>query len=135
MNGEAVLDHQVSLHDTNESTAIEHLKGKPKSFRSRFVRGDERLKLEKYVSEITYPSKELFQRRLANLDENSFLAGNLKNVPTSKNIIKQCSHEYRRSTLIDKDVYQSIQMLTENTLLAWNLSLSQVSFSILAYNL
>ena len=61
---------------------------------------------------MTYPSKEL-HRRLAKLDENSFRAGNLKNVPTSNNIIKQCSHEYGRSTLIDKDVYQSIQMLTE----------------------
>ena len=27
--------------------------------------------------------------------------------------MKQCSHEYRWSTLIDKDVYQSIQMLRE----------------------
>ena len=61
---------------------------------------------------MAYPSK-VFHRRLANLDENSFMTGNFKNVPTSKNIIRQCSHEYRQSILIDKDVYQNIQMLTE----------------------
>ena len=55
LNGAAVLDHQMYLHVTNASTEIEHIKGKPKSFRSRFLRGDERLKLGNSVSEMTYP--------------------------------------------------------------------------------
>ena len=62
---------------------------------------------------MAYPSKE-YHNRLANLDGDSILAGNLKDVPMSKNVVKQCAHEYRQSTLLDKDVIQSIQSLKES---------------------
>ena len=62
---------------------------------------------------MAYPSKE-YHNRLANLDDDSFLAGNLKDVPMSKNVVKQCAHEYRQSTLLDQDVIQSIQSLKES---------------------
>ena len=83
-----------------------------KSFRSRFVRGDNRLKLGKTASEMAFPSKE-FHKRLSNLDQNSFLAGNLKDSPISKNAIKQCAYEYRKSTLVDADLVKCLQIIKE----------------------
>ena len=47
LNGAAVLDHQMFLHVTNESTEMEHIKGKPKSFRSRFVSWRRKTKIRK----------------------------------------------------------------------------------------
>ena len=110
LDGSAVLDKGMVLHVNNQSTTLTHIKGKPKSFRSRFIRGEERLKLGKSVIETGFPSKE-FHKRLSNLDEDYFLAGNLKNTPVSKNVLKQCAHEYRQSLLVDKDLVQSILML------------------------
>ena len=89
LDGNAVLDKNTLLHVNNLSTSLTHTKGKPKSFRSRFIRGDERLKLCKTVSDTGFPSKE-FHKRLSNLDEDSFNAGNLKDTPVSKNVLKQC---------------------------------------------
>ena len=64
------------------------------------------------LSEMAFPSKE-YHRRLASLDEKSFLAGNLKNVPLSKNVLKQCSYEYRKSKLVDDSVTKSLQILQD----------------------
>ena len=89
------------LHVVNNSTKIEHVKGKPKSFRSRYIRDIDRLDLGTSVSDMSYPSKE-FHRRLANLDEKCFLAGNLKDVPMSKSDVKQCAYEYQLSILVDE---------------------------------
>ena len=100
------------LHVVNNITEIEHVKGKPKSFRSRYIRDTDRLDLGKSVSDMSYPSKE-FHRRLANLDEKCFLAGNLKDVPMSKSVVKQCAYEYQQSILVDEDLIQSIQILKE----------------------
>ena len=79
---------------------------------SRCIRGEDRKKLGETVSNLPYPSKE-WHKRLANVDESSFQAGNLKDTPISKNVIKQCGYEYRQSTVEDKDVIQSIQILKE----------------------
>ena len=79
LDGKAHLDKYMVLHVANTKTSLKHIKGKKKSFRSRYVRGQDRLKLEQSVSEMAYPSKE-YHNRLANLDDDSFLAGNLKDV-------------------------------------------------------
>lgn len=110
LDSTATISKDKILYITNKNTILEHQKGELKSYRSRFVRGDERLKLGKSVADLKYPSKE-YHRRLANLDEKSFSLGNLKNTPLSKNIVKQCSYEYRNSLLEDKDVIKSIQIL------------------------
>ena len=112
LDGVAHLDKYMVLHVENKSTSLRHIKGKRKSFCSRFVRGEDRLRLGQSVSEMAYPSKS-FHKGLANLDADSFLAGNLKNVPMSKNVAKQCAHEYRQSTLLDKDIIQSLQSQKE----------------------
>ena len=65
--------------------------------------------LGKIASESTYPSKE-FHRRLAEFDEKSFQAGNLKDTPISK---RQCAYAYRMSTLEDKDIIKSIELLQQ----------------------
>ena len=100
------------LHVNNLPTSLTHTKGKPKSFRSRFIIGDERLKLGKTVSDTGFPSKE-FHKRLSNLDEDSFNAGNLKDTPVSKNILKQCAYENHQSTFADKDLARSLLILKE----------------------
>ena len=64
------------------------------------------------MSNLTFPSKE-FHKRLANLDESSFQAGNLKDTPLSKNVARQCASYFRKSTLEDRDVIHSVQMLKE----------------------
>ena len=99
------------LHVNNLSTSLRPTKGKPKSFRSRFIRGDERLKLGKTVSDTGFPSKGFpikeFHKRLSNLDEDSFNDGNLKDTPVSKNVLKQCAYKYHQSTFADKDLVRS----------------------------
>ena len=57
INGTAVLDKNMILHVKNMGTSLRHIKGQVKSFRSRFVRGDNRLKLGKTASELAFPSK------------------------------------------------------------------------------
>ena len=74
--------------------------------------GKDRVKLSESVSELSFPSKE-FHKRLANLDENTFSSGNLRGTHMSKNVIKQCAYEYRESSLEDKDVIRSIQLLQQ----------------------
>ena len=71
------------LEIDNKNTVVSHIKGDAKSFQSRFVRGDDRMALGKSAAKSAYPSKE-FHRRLAELDEKSFQAGNLKDTPFSK---------------------------------------------------
>ena len=96
----------------NKHTRLSHTKGEQKSYRSRFVRGEERIKLGESVSALSYPSKE-YHRRVAKLDEDSFQAGHLRDTPISKYVVKQCAYEYRKSTHIDKDAIQSVQLLKE----------------------
>ena len=122
LDGNAVLDKNMLLHVNNLPTSLTHTKGKPKSFRSPFIRGDERLKLGKTVSDTGFPSKGFpskgfpskgfpskgfpskeFHKRLSNLDEDSFNDGNLKDTPVSKNVLKQCAYEYHQSTFDDKE--------------------------------
>ena len=69
-------------------TWLSHTKGEQKSYRSRFVRGEERIKVRESVSALSYPSKE-YHRKLAKLDEDSLQAGNLRDTPISKHV-KQC---------------------------------------------
>ena len=85
------------LHVANTKTSLKHIQGKRKRvFAPAMLGGQNRLKLGQSVSEMAYPSKE-YHNRLANLDDDTFLAGNLKDVPMSKNVAKQCAHEYRQS--------------------------------------
>ena len=100
------------LHLHNKNTSLSHAKGVEQSYRSRFVRGDDRIKLGQSVCDLSYHSKE-FHKRLANLEETSFSVGNLKDTPMSKNVLKQCSYEYRKSTLEDEDAIKSIRILEE----------------------
>ena len=99
----------------NKNTSLSHTKGVYKSFLSRFVRGKDRVKLGESVSELSIPSKE-FHKRLANLDENTFSSGNLRDTPMSKNVIKQCAYEYREASLEDKMLLSSVHMNIEKHL-------------------
>ena len=108
--GTAILDKHMVLQ--NKTTSLNHIKGKRRSFRSRFVKGEDRVKVGKSVNDLSYPSKE-YHKRLDDFDETSFLAGNLKDTPILKNVLQQCAYEYRQSTLKDKNVVQSISMLKE----------------------
>ena len=45
LDGKAHLDKYMVLHVANTKTSLKHIKGKKKSFRSRYVRGQNRLKL------------------------------------------------------------------------------------------
>ena len=54
-----------------------------------------------------------FLLRLAELDEKYFPAGNLKDTSISKNVVRECAYAYRRSTLEDKDIIKSIQLLQQ----------------------
>ena len=74
------------------------------------------------MNDTGFPSKE-FHKRLSNLDEDSFNAGNLKDTPLSENVLKQCTHEYRQSTFADKDLVQSLLILKEKII-------SQLAFKI-----
>ena len=112
LDGTAILDKYMVLHVNNKYTDLKHVKGKRKSFCSRFVKGEDRIKLGESVNGLSFPSKE-YHKRLADLDETYFQAGNLKDIPMSKNVLKQCGYEYRQSTLEDKDVVQSILILKE----------------------
>ena len=74
---------------------------------------DKRLRkkiLVEKLSTMSFPSKE-YHNRLASLDEDSFREGNLKHVPISKNVLKQCSYEYRKSKVADDSVINSLKIL------------------------
>ena len=75
----------ISLPQTlcKKYTELKHEKGKRNSFQARPVKGEERKVLAKAVAGMTDPSK-LYYRRLSALNEESFLMGNLKNVPDQK---------------------------------------------------
>lgn len=110
LNSTATISKDKILSINNRNTTLVHKKGEAKSYQSRYVRGDERMKLGKCVADSSFPSKE-YHKRLSNLDEKSFSLGNLKDTPASKNVVKQCSHEYRNSLFEDKEVVRSIQLL------------------------
>ena len=59
---------------------------------------------------MTYPSK-LYHRRFSALNDESFLMGNLKNVPTSKSVITQCRYEYRKANQVDESLINSLKTL------------------------
>ena len=59
---------------------------------------------------MTYPSK-LYHRRLSALDDDAFEMGNLKEVPQSKNVLRQCSYEYRKGNRIDESLMTSLKAL------------------------
>ena len=79
----------------------------------RPVKGEERKVLAKAVADMTYPSK-LYHRRLSALNEESFLMGNLKNVPISKSVITQCRYEYRKANQADESLINSLKHLNLN---------------------
>ena len=112
MEGQAVLDKSLNLHITNKNLSLFHIKGKPKSFQSRFIRGEDREKLGKSVSGMNYGSK-LFQDKLYSLDEQSFSMGNLRDVPISKNVISQCHYEYRKKNRLSESPVESVKLLKE----------------------
>ena len=91
-------------------TVLKHLKGEPKSFKSRNVKGEERKALAKEVAEMPFPSK-VYHRRLAALDETSFQMGNMKNVPQSKDVVSQYKYEPKRNSRVDDTIIVSLQEL------------------------
>ena len=110
LEGTAVLDTSLSLTLCNKYIELKHEKGKRKSFQARPVKGEERKVLAKAVTDMTYPSK-LYHRRLSALHEESFLMGNLKNVPRSKSVITQCRYEYRKANQVDESLINSLKTL------------------------
>ena len=110
LNGTVTLDSSYSLIIYNSHTLLRHTKGMTNSFKSRHIKGDQRTALAKSVADMTYPSK-LYHRRLAALDENYFQMGNLRNVPQSKNVVKQCSYEHRKSSRLDESTLVSLKEL------------------------
>ena len=95
LDSQAILDKSFCIHVNNKNISLFHVKGKPKTFQSRYIRGEDREKLGKSVSGMTYCS-QIFHEKLNSLDERSFSMGNLKDIPISKNVISQCSYEYRK---------------------------------------
>ena len=61
---------------------------------------------------MNYPSK-IFHRKLAALDQDSYRMGNLKGVPRSKNVVKQCAYEFRKSQQEDDSLTKSIEILKQ----------------------
>ena len=113
LESNAVLLKSRQLIITNKYTRLKHLKGQVKSFRSRLIRGKEQLKSGESVANLSYPYKE-FHKRLANLDDKSFRAGNLKDTSLSKKkLYEQCASDFRKSTFEDRDVIKSVQILKE----------------------
>ena len=112
LDSTAVLLKSRQLLLNNKITKLRHIKGQEKSFRSRFVRGKKRLELGEIVSNLSFPSKE-YHQRLAALQKTAFQAGNLKDTPLSKNVLRQCGSDFRQSTMEDKDAMKSIQILRE----------------------
>ena len=110
LDSQAILDKSCCLHVNNKNISLIHVKGKPKSFQSRYISGKDREKLGKSVSGMTYCSK-FFHEKLNSLDERSFSMGNLKDIPISKNVISQCSYEYRRKNQKSESVVESVQLL------------------------
>ena len=110
LDSQAILDKSFCLHVNNKNVSLFHVKGKPKSFQSRYIRGEDRQKLGKSVSGMTYCSK-FFHEKLNSLDEQSFSMGNLKDIPSSKNVISQCSYEYRKKNQLSESVVESVQLL------------------------
>ena len=91
-NNKAVLYSSLTIFFLeNSHTVLKHVKGEPKSFKSRNVKGDGRKALAKEVAEMPFSSK-VYNRRLAALDETSFQMGNLKNVSQPKDVISQCKY-------------------------------------------
>ena len=111
LDSQAILDKSCCLHVNNKNISLFHVKGKPKSFQSRYISGKDREKLGKSVSGMTYCSK-FFHEKLNSLDGRSFSSmGNLKDSPISKNVISQCSYEYRRKNQLSESVVESVQLL------------------------
>ena len=57
-----------------------------------------------------YPSK-LYHRKLSSLDNEIFQKGNLGDVPQSKNVISQCSYEFRKGSREDESLITSLKLL------------------------
>ena len=110
LKGTALLDASFSLTLRNAYTKLQHLKGKPNSFKARNVSGEDRKSLAESVANMAFPSK-VYHRRLAALDETSFKMGNLGNVPQSKNIVTQCKYEHRKNSRVDDSIILSLKRL------------------------
>ena len=110
LKGMAILTSDYSLDIINENTHLKHIKGTAKSYLSRPVREHNRKVLGERAVDMTYPSK-LSHRKLASLDEDLFKMGNLKDVPQSKNVVKQCAYEYPKGNREDNSIITSLQLL------------------------
>ena len=110
LDGTATLDKSYRVDILNKKLSLKHVKGKPKSFQSRYIKGDCRKNLGERAADMNYPSK-LFHRKLSALDDNLFAMGNLKDVPQSKNVIKQCGYEHRKANRVDEALMSSLNIL------------------------
>ena len=110
LDGIAILKSSFRVDVFNKNTNLEHVKGESKSFQSRYVKGKNRKILGEKAVDMTYPSK-LYHRKLSALNDDLFNKGNLKDVPQSKNVIRQCGYEYRKSTQADDSLIKSLKLL------------------------
>ena len=112
LKGTAILNSSFFLDVENEITHLKHDKGMPNSFQSRPIKGDNRMVLGERAADMKYPSK-LLHRKVSALDENLFQMGNMKDIPRSRNVITQCSYEYRKSKRQDDALMCSLMLLKE----------------------
>ena len=89
------------LHDIREREADE-------------IRGKERDSLkEMFFNQPTVPPSHVYRSGIANLDSESFMAGNRGSVGVSPNVLKQIKYEARKGTKSSIAVFQTLQTLME----------------------
>ena len=110
MKGPASLDSSFYFEICNDKTKFRHIKGGRKSVQSRQITGENRKVFGERVADMTYPSK-LYHRKLPALDDGAFEMGNLKEVPQSKNVLRQCGYEYRKGNRTDESLMTSLKSL------------------------
>ena len=110
LEGTAILNSCFKINLLNKNTNLRHDKGKPKSFQSRPIKGNNRIILGEKAADMAYPSK-LHHRKIQALDENLFQMGNMKDVPRSKSVITQCSYEFRKNKREDDSLITSLILI------------------------
>jgi hypothetical protein len=110
LEGTAILNSCFKIDLLNKNTNLRHDKGKPKSFQSRPIKGNNRIILGEKAADMAYPSK-LHHRKIQALDENLFQMGNMKDVPRSKSVITQCSYEFRKNKREDDSLITSLILI------------------------
>lgn len=85
---------------------IKHVKQKKKSYESRSIQDSDRITIGEKISGSGRP-EVYWHKKLQELEEVQFQSGHLKDMPKSKNIVRQLTYEYRKSMLPDLDISKS----------------------------